>query len=257
MKSIFLAAVLVAAWPLAGFAQTDTTDQPQADSEFAGDYKVADQFQAALKADDRKAMAALIAYPLSREAPLTPITKAEDFVAHWDEFFDAATTKELLDGKAEQYGWRGIALDNGRVWFGQGHVVSIFTETAAGKQALANAKLAESKTLYPSVRGYTKVAFVCSTSTLNVRTQYHGKDLRYFAWKQKAAYSTKPDIELHGGTYDPQGTGGNFILSFKNRGFSYVWEVGHNLCGEDCNDYLEVMKGKKMVSRQVCTEAKD
>jgi hypothetical protein len=40
-------------------------------------------------------------------------------------------------------------------------------------------------------------------------------------------------------------------------GYNYELEVGHNLCDEDCNDYLTVMQGGKAVSHQVCTESKN
>ena len=107
--------------------------------------------------------------------------------------------------------------------------------------------------LFPSVRGYSKIAFQCSTKTETVRTQYHGKDLLYFAWKAGASPATKPDLVLKGGLYDPQGTGGNYNLIFKNKGYTYQVEVGHYLCGEDCNDYLTVMQGDKTLSHEICT----
>ena len=88
---------------------------------------------------------------------------------------------------------------------------------------------------------------------LQVRAQRHGKDLRYFAWKAGAALSSKPQIELRGGINDSHGTGGNFKLTFNNKDYAYQLLVGHNLCAEDCNDYLIVTKNRKVMSSQVCT----
>jgi hypothetical protein len=244
---ICLALILAVATP-AAHAQAD-------DPTYGADYQAADEFQNALKANDRGAVAALITYPLNREKPLTPIANAKEFLAHWDEYFDEASIKSLLDSKADQYGWRGIALANGTVWFANGHIASIFTETDVHKTAFKNASQIEGTKLYPTVRGYSKIAFQCSTKTESVRTQYHGKDLRYFAWKKGRALSSKPDIELRDGVYDPQGTGGNYNLIFKNKGYTYQLEIGQYLCGEDCNDYLNVMKGDKTVSHQICTAA--
>lgn len=242
---ICLAMVLILAGPPA-HAQAD-------DPTYGADYQAAVKLQQALKANDRDAVAALITYPLNREAPLPPIANAKDFLAHWDEYFDDANIKALLDSKPEQYGWRGIALANGTVWFANGHVASIFTETDAYKKTFKLARQNDGTKLYPSVRGYTKIAFQCSTKTEILRTQYHGKDLRYFAWKTGALPSTKPDLALKSGVYDPQGTGGNYNLIFKNKGYTYQVEVDHFLCGEDCNDYLTVSKSGKTLSHQVCT----
>ncbi len=242
---ICLAMVLILAGPPTQ-AQTD-------DPTFAADYQTADKFQQALKANDRESVANLITYPLNREAPLPPIANAREFLAHWDEYFDDASIRALLDSKAEQYGWRGIALANGTVWFAKGHVASIFTKTAASEKTFKSAKQNEGAKLYPTVRAYDKIAFQCSTKTQSIRTQYQGKDLRYFAWKSGASLASKPDLELKGGVYDPQGTGGNYNLIFKNKGYTYQLEVGHYLCGEDCNDYLTVMQGDKTILHEICT----
>lgn len=231
-------------------------DQPADDQRvFAVDFAAAEKLQTGLRDNDREAVAQLIEYPLRREFPLKSIANKVEFKVHWAEYFDTANIKTLIDAQAEQYGWRGIALANGRVWFAHGHVASIFTETAAGKEALADARKREAQTLYASARGYDSIAFQCNTAMLQVRAQRHGKDLRYFAWKTGVALSSKPQLELRGGVYDPQGTGGNFNLSFNSKGYAYQLQVGHNLCGESCNDYLIVTKNKKVMSSRVCTDA--
>ena len=45
-------------------------------------------------------------------------------------------------------------------------------------------------------------------------------------------------------------------MEFQNNDYKYTVSVGHNLCGEDCNDYLEVFKGDTQLSRDVCAEIK-
>lgn len=251
MKKHFLI-FLMLAW--AAFSGVPAFSQ---DESFAADTKAAGQLQKALKTNDRLAVARLITYPLTRDAPLKPIANAKEFLAHWDEYFDAAATAELVAAQPEQYGWRGIALANGTVWFGKGHIVTINTETAAAKKTLQDAKTGEASRLYPSLRGYDSIAFECSSKAMHIRVQKTGEELHYFAWKKGAALSSKPELELAGGVYDPQGTGGNFNLTFQNNGYTYELEVGHNLCGEDCNDYLTVTQSDKSVSHDICTEIKN
>jgi hypothetical protein len=224
------------------------------DASYANDYLAAKKLQTALLKNDRQAVANLVQFPLLNEKPLAPIRNAREFLAHWDEFFDATNTPALIASDAEQYGWRGIALLNGAVWFEKGKIRAINSQTAAYQKALQVAINQDSAKLYVSARGFDKVTFQCRTKTLYIRAQQHGDDLRYFAWKKGASLLTKPELELTGGKYDPQGTGGNYNLEFNNNGFTYSLMVGHYLCGEDCNDYLAVSQGDKQLSNDVCTE---
>ena len=235
-------------------AQTDTTSDVAQDPAYAKDYLAAKKLQMALKKNDRQAVANLVRFPLLNEKPLASIRNSKEFLARWDEFFDATSTPALLTADAEQYGWRGIALLNGTVWFEKGKIRAINSQTAAYQKALQAAIKQDGAKLYPSARGYDKVTFQCTTKKLFVRAQKHGDDLRYFAWKRGANLLTKPELELVGEKYDPQGTGGNFDLEFRKEDFTYTVSVGHNLCGEDCNDYLAVSQGDKKLSNEVCTE---
>ncbi len=238
----------------AAFAQTAaSSDQTEnSDPAYAADYAAANKLKEALKVQDRQSVAALNTYPLHREIPLPPIRNSKEFLAHWDEYFDSTSTAKVLAADAEKYGWRGIALTGGIVWFAGGHIANINLDTDASTKAGKDARMLDSKRLYPSAQGYDRIEFLCRTKTSNIRTQYHGEDLRYFAWKKRRALSTKPELALTGGTYDPQGTGGNYNLIFKTKDYTYQLEVGHNRCGEDCNDYLTVLKGSKTISHQVC-----
>ena len=224
------------------------------DASYANDYLAAKKFQQALRKNDRPAVANLVRFPLLNEKPLASIRNAHEFLARWDESFDATNTTALVAADADQMGWRGIALLNGTVWFEKGKISAINSQTAAYQKALQTAIKQDSDKLYISARGYDKVAFQCRTKNLYIRAQQHGDDLRYFAWKKGASLLTKPELELIGGKYDPQGTGGNYNLEFNNNGFTYSLMVGHYLCGEDCNDYLAVSQGDKQLSSEVCTE---
>ena len=234
--------------------QTAATSSEAQDTSYAKDYLAAKGLQAALKVNNRRAVAALVQYPLMREEPLSSIKNGKEFLKHWAEYFDSISTKAVLAANAEQFGWRGIALKDGLVWFNNGRISSINLQTTAYQKALQAAKRQDSNRLYASARGYDKITFQCRTQRLFIRVQQHGDGLRYFAWKNGANLLTKPELELTGGKYDAQGSGGNFDLEFKNEGFTYSVNVGHYLCGEDCNDYLVVLEGSKTQSSEVCTE---
>ena len=239
--------ILSFAKPTIGEAQDDSS---------AEDFLTAKNFQQALGKNDRQAVAKLVQFPLRNVEPLASIKNPREFVARWDELFDATNTPNLLKADAEEMGWRGTALLNGTVWFKNGKIIAINSQTAVYKKALQTAIKLDSAKLYPTARGFDKVTFQCRTKKLYIRAQQHGDDLRYFAWKTGASLLTKPELELTGGKYDPQGTSGNYNLEFNNNGFTYSLMVGHYICGEDCNDYLAVSQGDKQLSNDVCTEVK-
>ncbi len=225
------------------------TDDP---ATYAADCAAAAKLKKALRANDRRAVAHMIDYPLQRELPLRPITNAGAFLKHWDEYFDAVTAKEIIDQKPEQYGWRGIALVNGMVWFKDGRIISINSDADAYKAALAAAKRVEARKLYADAQGYDRIEQQCNTKTLHVRVQKHGDDLRYFAWKRGAPLSGKPQLELKNGTFEDAGSDGGAVLTFKTGDFTYQVDNGAGICGEDCNSYLTVLKGEETISHQVC-----
>jgi hypothetical protein len=222
---------------------------------YEADYIAADKLQAALKNNNRQAIADLIHYPLARTKPLPSLRTDKEFLIHWDEYFNNANVKTILSAKAEKFGWRGIALSNGILWFHEGRITSINLKTDAYEKVLEHAKQIDSVKLYKTAQGYDKIVLQCSTKQHYIRTQYHGDDLRYFSCKKGADLSTKPELELTSGEFESQGSGGNYTLIFKNDDYTYKLEAGHNLCGEDCTDYLTILKGDKILSRQVCSIA--
>ena len=256
VSKILLLLFLALPFAQSSYAKTAAPPDAAQDETYAKDYAAAKKLQQALMHNEKRAVADLIQYPLVRDQPLSPIKNSKDFLKHWDEYFDAANVARIATSEAEQYGWRGIAMSNGEVWFKDGRISSINLQTAAYKTALAAAMKVENRGLYLSAQGYDKVVFQCKTKNLSIRVQQNADSYNYFAWKKTAALSTKPELEIRGGKYLPQGTGGNYDMEFQNNDYKYTVSVGHNLCGEDCNDYLVVSKGDTQLSRDVCAEIK-
>jgi hypothetical protein len=220
---------------------------------FQEDYKAAKAFQDALTHNDREKVGALIHFPLRRDRPLPAIADRKEFLAHWDEFFDAGLVKRLTRNPPAEVGWRGIMLEDGCVWFSNGKASVFNCRTPSYERAWREARQSEERGLYETARGYDRIEHECSTNTVHVRAQDHGRDLRYFAWKKGASMATKPQLELRGGITEFQGSGGNYTLTFSNPPYRYILEVA-NICGEDCNDYLVVQKAGHEISRHVCRE---
>ena len=215
------------------------------------DYAAAAKLQEALKRHDVRAVASLIQYPFGRERPLSDIKDSEEFAQDFDDYFDSANINRVLSAKAEQIGWRGIQLARGAVWFNNGKIVAMNLRTDAYAKKFSDAKRLEERFLYPAVRGYDHIEFECDTRNLHVRTQYTGNDLQYFAWKKHAPLTSRPLLMLNSGKIDFQGSGGNHSLTFRNGAYMYqLWVV--EICGDDCNNYLDISKDSRTLSHQVC-----
>jgi len=225
------------------------TDDP---TTYKVDCDAAAKLQAALKTGDKQAVVKMINFPVDRDLPLKSIKNAKAFLAHWDEYFDADTTKALTDQNPEQIGWRGIQLAGGMVWLKDGRIIRLNSEAAAYKKALENAKSDETAKLWLAARGYDRIDVQCSTKTLHVRVQNHGDDIRYFAWKAGAPLSAKPAMALSHGKTPSSGSDGSITYAFTNAGYTYEIDNGAGICGETCDKHLTVMKGAKQVSDQVC-----
>ncbi|MEL1265887.1 hypothetical protein [Pseudoxanthomonas putridarboris] len=116
--------------PAAPAADTEGAASPDADvdkqiQDLLGDpgpfRDVFDRLQQAVKADDRKAVAALVDYPLTvrpKGGPARAIHDQEAFVAHWDTIMTEEVRKAVLEQKyAELFvNWRGVMVGSGQVW---------------------------------------------------------------------------------------------------------------------------------------------
>lgn len=239
--------VLFLAFTLFGIiisANADVSDRPN-------DQEAALKFQQALAVNDYEAISLLIAYPLRMPAPLSNIIAPEEFIHHWSDFFDDTTIPRYLEAEPQEVGWRGIMLEHGCIWFNEGKIRSINCRTIEFDKRWQAAKELEWERLHTSARGYDNIQYSCHTDNLYIRIQNHGDDMRYFAWKKGASLTDEPELVLHNGFLDRQGTGGNHSLTFENSEYRYEIYVSR-LCGEDCNDYITIYKEDEVISQKVC-----
>ncbi|HKQ10701.1 MAG TPA: hypothetical protein VJS85_05880 [Rhizomicrobium sp.] len=214
------------------------------------DIEAAKAFQKSLKNNQRGAIARMVSYPINRDFPLPPIKSPQEFLAHWDEYFDKANTAALLNSTPEEVGWRGIMLANGLVWFNNERVFALNLRTSLYQTRLEEVRRQEAATLYPSVRGYQKVEVTCSTKTKHIRIQEYRDGVRYFVWPKGASLSQEPELALRG-EMQFDGSGGNAVYTFRNGAFRYEF-YRVRICGTDCDDRLTVFRNEKSISNQVC-----
>jgi len=214
-----------------------------------------EKLKQALRANDRKAVAAMIAYPMARQNPLLEIRDKKEFLANWDDYFDAQTTAEVLAAKPQDFGWRGMALGDGDVWFINNKITAINIRTKHYAKTYEAAVAEDNSELNPIARGYKYLSFACDTGDLHLRIhEYGGKDQRLYAWSDKHNLSETPKLELKkSGIWEFQGSGGNLTHQFTDGALRYEIEETR-LCGEDCNHYFVTYRDNREVGREKCDE---
>lgn len=217
------------------------------------DLKTLDTLLIALKANDKVQVAKLIKYPLRRLQPLPPIKNEQEFIENFAQFFDEKNIKHIESSRSEVFNnWQGT--EAGGVWIESGKIIVLHTATDQQDKAAEEAKKKVQSDLHPSVRKYFDVMFECRTKSHHIRIHRHLETpdkYTYISWKNGKPLSSKPAIILSG-DYEAAGTSGGGLYRFKSADVHY--EVLHTtLCGEDCNSYLTVKKGEKMLLKEVCT----
>lgn len=231
------------------FSQVDS-----AQKESNQDVQVLLKFLDHLKKGEKSQAADLIRYPLARHKPLPPIKDKNDFLEHYDEFFNSEVLAEIEKGKSDVgSSWRGTSIAAGILFAGEGKVFAINTFTQAEHRQIEKVWERARLQVHPSVRDFSVLAFECLSKKFHVQIQIsEGQGLRYVSWK-RGSTENKPELILPGGVSESQGSGGGAIYRFKRGAFTYeVHKVG--VCGEVCDSSLLVLKSGKKVLEEVCVE---
>lgn len=227
----------------------------QAKRQYAADYKVLKSFQAALKKDDREAVAALIDYPVRLEYPLLPVRSHADFIRQWDSFFDAENLPALLKSRAQVVEGKGLVLDQAPgVWVRHGKVIP--PRTAVYERRIAAGRAEEAHFLHPSAQGYTSLLEWCETKEREIRIQTKGEGLFYYGWKKGGGLLVEPDLVMMG-ELEYQGTTGDVVYRFANTDEVYVVEASGNCENTRCPRKLSILRGPDLPSSElVCSESR-
>lgn len=228
----------------------------QAKKQYAAEYKVLKDFQAALKNDDRQAVADLIAYPVRLEYPLLPVKTPADFIRQWDSFFDAQNIPDLVKSRALAVAGKGIALDLAPgVWVRQGKVTP--PRTAVYEQRIAAGRAAEAQFLHPSAQGYTSLLEWCETKEREIRLQTRGEGLFYYGWKKGGGLLVEPDLVMVG-ELEYHGMDGDVVYRFTSDADEiYVLEAPGICAAETCPRKLSILRTGDLPSSELtCTPSR-
>lgn len=191
---------------------------------------------ALFKQQNIHAIAARIQYPLRRENPIPNIKNDHDFVHRFNEVFDQTLIDRIANAKNEQWkevGWRGIMLDNGTVWLdGDGDkITAINYQSTTEKNLLEKLIRKQKKYIHPSLKLFKRPVYTIKTPKYLIRIDELSNGMyRYACWKIGNKENTLPDMILNNGKLEFDGSGGNHMITFINRKYSYT--IYRNLIAE-------------------------
>ena len=238
MKGRLLILILLFAISTPGHCQTGGLKKEQ--------IKVVEQLINIIKTKNKTKIAGFIYFPLRRVYPVKDVKDKEDFINRFDEIFDQELINHISNSKIEDWtevGWRGIMLDNGTVWIdNNGKIVSINYQSPKEKQLLANMIKADKNRLPQSLQNFEKPVYKIITKSYEIRIDENtsGK-YRYASWQIKNR-SVEPDLVIENGILEFQGSGGNHIIRFKNKHYTYIISINKIRSKEIPEAALEILK---------------
>lgn len=187
-----------------------------------------------VKTGNRAEIAEGISYPLRRDHPIDPVNNKQELIKRFNEVFDAELMKQISNSDPEtdwvRVGWRGIMLDDGRVWLDDnGKVSAINHQPLAEKLTRAKIMAKQKLALHPSVRKFAEPILEWKTKSHIVRIDNMDDNManayRLTLWPIKNKTSDKPEIILMGGSHFNDGNGGNHYYEFVKGKEKYVCRI--------------------------------
>lgn len=183
------------------------------------------------KENKKAQIAELVNYPIKREYPIPAIRNKEDFIARFDDVFDASIKQTIIQSDPmkdwDEVGYRGIMLHQGEIWIDtDGKIIAINYQSNLEKEKQKALVDADKEKLHPSLVNFKKPTYILETSKFRIRIdQLKDNTYRYAAWPISKGMNEKPDLILTKGEWLMEGSGGNHRIVFKNGVYKYECAV--------------------------------
>lgn len=195
----------------------------------------------------------IVEFPLQREYPIPSIKNEKEFKQRFSEVFDNTLIEKIVNSKIKQWdevGYRGIMLDNGIIWIesSNGKIIAVNYQSDLEKKLKKDLIAKEKERVHSSIKNFESPLYKIKTKKYLIRIdQLTNSKYRYTSWKIGEKESSKPDLILNNGQWEFEGSGGNSVITFSNKNYSY--KVYRNIIGEDnaADITLEVEKGGRII----------
>lgn len=231
----------------------------QAQEMTAERQKLISTFISNVKQQNKEALAAKVKFPLRRDAPIPPIKTKEEFLARYNEIFDESLTKMIVSSLPDKnwtvMGWRGMMLDQGKVWLDDaGTLIAVNYQSTIEKRKQKSLIKDDKKQLNSNVKKYSRPVCLLETKTHRIRIDDLGhNNFRYSSWRLQTNTSEKPDLMMEDGELTFEGTGGNRRYDFQNDGHLYTVTFTELGVDDKTPVVLTISKDGKALSTQQAT----
>jgi len=202
------------------------------------------------KQKDIDKIASIVNFPLRREYPIPNIENEKELKLRFDEVFDKTFIDMIANSEINQWsevGWRGTMFENGILWIESysGRIIAVNYQSEFEKKQKEDLIAKEKKDLHISLKNFESPTYRIKTKNYLIRIdRLSNNKYRYASWKTGKKESSKPDIILSNGEIEFLGSGGNHIIVFKNKNYTYkiYRDVLKELNDPDPDIVLEVEK---------------
>lgn len=206
------------------------------------------------KTKNKTKISDLLYYPLRRVYPLKDIKDKDDFIQRFDEIFDKEFMDDITRSKIKDWsetGWRGIMFDEGAIWIQEdGQITSIGHQSPLEKQLYYYALQNDKMQLPKNLQDFKNPLYLIFTENYKIRIDEKGEDTyRYTAWKIKNQ-KNEPNLVIENGVFEPQGSGGNHTITFRNNGYIYIVSINVIGSDDDSESTLEVRQQEKTLLKE-------
>ena len=216
--------------------------------------KQVDHLVMLFKQNHPQKIALSIQYPLQREAPIPAIQNTAEMEKRFNQVFDAQLKQDIANSQLSQWssmGWRGLMLDNGKVWLDGGKITAVNYSSKAEQQYKQDLIAQQKQQLHPSLQKFRAPVFSFNTQSFMVRIdELSSGQYRYASWKANQKQAAKPSLILNQGSVTFDGSGGNHYYTFKSGSNIYTVErivMGENTAPEVI---LRVKQRNKIILNQ-------
>lgn len=210
--------------------------------------KVINDFINLLKTKNVTKLRTMVAYPLKRQYPLADVKNAKDFHSRYNYIIDSKFRGQLISSNVDKdwksMGSKGIMFGNGDLWLdASGKIIAINYQSNIERGQRKKLIDMDKRNIHPTLRNFDEPILVMKTAQQQIRIDKlaDGK-YRYAAWPATAKFNTTPTLAISGGSYVPEGSGGNHKYEFTNKGS--VYECFINVIGASKTPEAELVISK-------------
>ena len=215
-------------------------------------------FKEAAAKSDKAALVAMVRYPLKRPYPIPSIKNKTECLQRFDVLFDQsflnqiATSDSDSDADWQRVGWRGTMWKRGLLWMSDDGLIRSINYSSPAEQAMRKQIIEKQRlALHANLQKFKAPVLEWQTKQFHIRIDsMDDNTYRYASWALPRKIGAQPDLIIHKGRVEYEGSGGNHSYYFRNNSYTYCCSV-QVIGKDDIPGNLIVFENDKKILDQV------